>query len=402
MKTYYILLFSMIILVSCSKEDASYLEDLDPDIPFYNTLEPSQTVSFQLERGGLFPDVVQTLNHITLFFPGDSAYVYNKAEYSFKRFMGIAYPKFIRKTFHDNIFILKNPIVSGSGTPDELFIWNNNRGSAEKANIPPRVLPKIWRFENGMGLYDVLEDELVIIEPDQTQQSISFPPIVGEHGIVECYFDPEAGQYFRISVLFDEALSTYYLIKENSDGMVKDTLMQMTFDLTDVPSLTRFVWESDVSYPYYFIETDDSAENSYKKRDIYDLRNNQILFGESSQNYTYRLSHIYSAPEDNAIYLWSDSRLDQIDTESKTRLRSEQGMFNNFIPSQLPFFAEKDGSDLYVRDYFTGERLVLLNHDIYVTGHILYNDKQKEILVAEAFTDDSGVFKTNIFKMPFQ
>ena len=264
MKTYYILLFSMIILVSCSKEDASYLEDLDPDIPFYNTLEPSQTVSFQLERGGLFPDVVQTLNHITLFFPGDSAYVYNKAEYSFKRFMGIAYPKFIRKTFHDNIFILKNPIVSGSGTPDELFIWNNNRGSAEKVNIPPRVLPKIWRFENGMGLYDVLEDELVIIEPDQTQQSISFPPIVGEHGIVECYFDPEAGQYFRISVLFDEALSTYYLIKENSDGMVKDTLMQMTFDLTDVPSLTRFVWESDVSYPYYFIETDDSAENSYK------------------------------------------------------------------------------------------------------------------------------------------
>jgi hypothetical protein len=400
MKTYYTLLFSMIILASCSKEDASYLEDLDPDIPFYNTLKPSQTVSYELDRGGLFPDVVQTQNHITLFFPGDSAYVYHKAEASFKRNMGIAYPKFIRKTFHDNIFILKNPVVSGSGTSDELFIWNNNTGSAEKVIIPPRVLPKIWRLENGVGLYDVLEDKLVIIGSDQMQQSISFPPIVGEHKILECYFDPESGQYFRIAVLFDEALSTYYLIKENSDGMVKEALMQMTFDSTDVPSLTRFVWESDVSYPYFFMETDNSAENSNKKRDIYDLRDNQILFGESSQNYTYRLSHIHSALEDNAIYLWSDSRLDQIDTVSKTRLRSEQGLFNNFIPSQLPFFAEVDRGDLYVRDYFTGERLVLLNHDN-VIGHILYNHKKKEILVADAFNDYSGAYKINIYKVPF-
>ena len=400
MKTYYTLLFSMIILVSCSKEDASYLEDLDPDTPFYNTLEPSQSVSYELDRGALFPEVIQSPSYITLFFPADSAYVYNKAESSFKSYMGLPFSSFTSQTFQDHIFLLKHPRLSSPDNPYELFIWDNRTGSVQDVNIPDRVLEKIWTFEDGVGLYDLLADKLVITGPDQMQRSILFQPLVGEYTILECYFDHVSGQYFRIAVLFDEALSTYYLIKENSDGMVKDTLMQMTFDSSEVGSLSNFVWESDVSFPYYFIETDDSAENSFTNRYIYDLRNNQILFEEASQNFPYRLSRIHSASEDNVIYLWSDSRLDQIDTESKSRIRSAEGRLQNFAPAQLPFFAEVDRGDLYVKDYFTGERLVLLNHDN-VIGHVLYNDKQKEILVADAFNDDSGTYKVNIYKVPF-
>ncbi len=400
MKLYYTLLFSMIFLVSCSKDDASYLEDLDPDTPFYNTLEPSQTVSYELDRGALFPEVIQSPDHITLFFPGDSAYVYHKAESSFKRYMGIPFSQFTSKTFQDNIFLLKHPESSAPDSPYELFIWNNRTGSVQDASIPNRVLEKIWTFEDGIGLYDILADKLVITGPDQTQRSISFQPILGEYRIVECYFDHESGQYFRIAVLFDEALSTYYLIKENSDGMVKDTLLQMTFDSSDVSNLSRFVWESDVSYPYYYIETNDNAENSFTKRHIYDLRNNQLLFEEASPSFPYRLSRIHSAPEDNAIYLWSDSGLDQIDTESKSRIRSEQGEFQSFTPSQLPFFAELNRGELYLKDYFTGERLFVFSHDN-VIGHVLYNGNKKEILVADAFTDDSGTYKMNIYKLPF-
>src|SRR6056297_125003 len=400
MKIHCILLFSMIILVSCSKEDASYLEDLDPDTPFYNTLEPSQSVSYELGRGGLVPEVIQSASYISLFFPGDSAYVYHKAESSFKRYMGIPFSPFTSQTFQDYIFVLKHPEWSAPNSPYELFIWDNRTGSVQDVNIPDRVLEKIWTFEDGVGLYGLLADKLVITGPDQMQRSISFQPLVGEYRIVECYFEHVSGQYFRIAILFDEALSTYYLIKENADGMVKDTLMQMTFDSTDVPSLSSFLWASDVSYPYYYIETEDSAGNSFKKRHIYDLRNNQLLFEEATSSEYYSLPRIHSAPEDNAIYLWSTARLYQIDTESKRRIRSAEGRLQSFAPAQLPFFAELDRGDLYVKDYFTGERLVLLNHDN-VIGHILYNHKKKELLVADAFSGDSGTYKINIYKVPF-
>ncbi|NBB88957.1 MAG: hypothetical protein GVX96_04115 [Bacteroidetes bacterium] len=400
MKTYYTLLFSMIFLVSCSKEDASHLEDLDPDIPFYDTLEPSQIVIYELDRGALFPEVIQSPDYITLFFPADSAYVYHKSESSFKRYAGIPFSQFTSQPFQDDIFLLKHPQWSAPDAPYELFIWDNATGSAKKVNIPNRVLEKIWTFEDGVGIYDRIADKLVIIGPDQTQQSISFPPIIGEHKILEFYFDPESAQFFRISVLFDESLSTYYLTKENSDGMVKDTLLQI-FDSTDPSSLSRFfVRESDVSYPYYYIETDLNEENRSPKRYIHDLRDNQIFFEEASGNIPYRLSHIHSASADNAIYLWGDSGLDQIDTESKSRIRSAEGQFENFSPAQLPFFPEFDLGDLYIRDYFTGERLVFLKHDN-VIGHILYNHKKKEIMVADAFNDDSGTYKINIYKVPF-
>jgi len=400
MKLYYTLLMSIILLVSCRKDDASYLEDLGPDIPFYDTLEPSKTVIYELDRGTLFPEVIQGPDYITLFFPADSAYVYHKAESSFKRYTGIPFSQFTSQTFQDDIFLLKHPRWSAPDAPYELFIWDNPTGSAEKVNIPNRVLEKIWTFEDGVGIYDLIADKLVIIGPDQTQQSIAFSPIVGEHKILECYFDPESAQFFRISVLFDEALSTYYLTKENSDGMVKDTLRQMTFDSTDVPSLSDFLWASDISYPHYYIETEDSAENIFTKRHIYDLRNSQLLFEEATSYSYYSLPSIHSAPEDNAVYLWSTSRLFQIDTESKSRIRSAKGRLQSFAPAQLPFFAELDRVDLFVRDFFTGERLVLLESDN-VIGHILYNHKKKEIIVADAFNDDSGTYKINIFKVPF-